>query len=260
MRRSFSLAPLLATVAVAVAGAASASACTTFTSDPEPGPAEAADSGVAEAAPSDAPVDAGAPDGVAVDAAPDVLVVPPGADVTDAATWASPNGATWAATAAGTTITGYTPNVANHPLLVLSTSSPLDPEDYTVSATILSPDIAAPTREFGIYVRGGAAGGIALGSQYGGASKPFLAAFEPPAWSPVTSNLGADYMYQPLARYKMKVTAKGALVTGKLWLASAPEPLEALTATAASAVARGVGFYTYLVNGAVLESFVVTSP
>ena len=83
----------------------------------------------------------------------------------------------------------------------------------------------------------------------------------PPIWDPTGPVIGAAYTYVPLTRFRLKVNVAGRTVRGKLWNASAVEPpAYELTTTSASATGKMVGFYTYLLNGAVLESFAVTVP
>ena len=64
-----------------------------------------------------------------------------------------------------------------------------------------------------------------------------------------------------MTRFRLKVNVVSNTVRGKRWDASAAEPPGyELMATSASDNGKMVGFYTYLINGAVLESFAVTVP
>jgi hypothetical protein len=59
----------------------------------------------------------------------------------------------------------------------------------------------------------------------------------------------------------MRVTTTGASILGKLWADGATEPAWQVEGTSAiNRTGRVVGFYTYLVVGAVLERYEVTFP
>lgn len=180
--------------------------------------------------------------------------------ILDAAAWSSPNGATWTIKSDGTRITAYG---SNHPVIVLGTSASTAAQDYTVTATVKSPADGAPTREFGLYARGLAdgGGGLVLGSEYGGETKPSIAPMTSPSWNPLSNSFGAVYTYKAATRYKMKLKVVGTTASGKIWEATAMEPAAfQVTGTAPSASGKLAGFYTYLLNGAVLETIAITTP
>lgn len=199
---------------------------------------------------SDAPVsmiDAGA------DAEPGSLIV-----IEVSKLFATLNGATFMTTSAGTTITAYDAG-ATHPVIVPTPQPTIPAEDFTVLATV-----KAPTNgEFGVLTRlqpSGAA--VVFGSKFGNVNQPFLGTFGPPDWNPTDGPRALAYSYTPNARYHFKVRASSNKITAKMWDATTPEPAESSAATLASqyTTGRGIGFYTYDINGAVLESMRVTVP
>jgi hypothetical protein len=186
-----------------------------------------------------------------VDAGPDVIAA--------GSSWTSPNGATFTSNASGTRITGYT--TANHPVIVPLPQLAIPANDYTVHATVLAPSAGATTREFGIVARIQPNNDcVVFGSQYGGEPKPFLTSFGPPNWNPVAV-AGSAYTFTPSARHHVKLRVAGVTAYGKIWRAVDAEPVAfQVTFNSGWTTGRGAGFYTYLANGAVLESLLVTVP
>lgn len=180
----------------------------------------------------------------------------------DGSAWTSPNEATWTVHTDGTRISGFAG--FNHPLIVLLASATTTSSNYLVTAVIKSPASGVTLREFGLFARapsdgdGGVGTGVVLGSEYGGAKKLFLAPMGPPDWSPVSNTFGPLYTAKASTRYKMKLMVSGTAASGKLWEASAAEPGAFQVTGPAPAAGKLAGFYTYGVNGAVLESFVIT--
>ena len=65
----------------------------------------------------------------------------------------------------------------------------------------------------------------------------------------------------PNGRYKFQLKAMGTQISGKMWEANEAEPAAyQVLATAPWATGRGIGFYTYLTNSAVLETLRVSVP
>ncbi|MDB5216844.1 MAG: hypothetical protein JWO86_4771 [Myxococcaceae bacterium] len=232
--------------------------CASFTAAaPGDDAPDAATGDAAADAPLVTPVEGGA-GGDAGDAI-DASNVSDAAVLLDGAAWTSPNGATWTVMTDGTRITGQS---YSHPLIVWVASAATAGADYTVTATIKSPAAASSVHEFGLFARGTVdAGGVVMGSEYGGNAQPFITTFGPPLWNPVTANMGAPYTYQGETRYKMKLAVIGTTVKGKLWEASATEPgADQVTGTAPTATGKLAGYYTYGLHGAVLEAFAITVP
>ena len=72
-----------------------------------------------------------------------------------------------------------------------------------------------------------------------------------------------QYVYTPGDRFNLKVRAAANVITAKIWDAKTPEPADkdaAAILASAFTTGRGIGFYTYDINGAVLESMTVTVP
>ena len=168
------------------------------------------------------------------------------------------NGATFATTDAGTTITAYDAG-ATHPVIVPLPQPSIPSEDFTVLATVFAPNDG----EFGILTRVQPDGrAVVFGSKYGTQYQPFLGTFGPPDWNPTDNANGLAYTYTLGARYKFKVRAVANQISAKMWDATTPEPAESGAANLAGpyTTGRGIGFYTYAINGAVLESMSVTVP
>lgn len=247
-RRAFRLAILLA-----AGGCGSFGAAVT-----EETPSDDAGSGDAQAG-----ADVQVPDGAASDAsdaaeaADDATAAVDASTILDGSPWSSPNDASWTVMADGTRITGFASY--NHPVIVWVASAKTSSEDYTVTATIMSPPSTAATREFGLFARAAPGGaGVVLGSEYGGTPKTFLAPMGPPLWSPSSNTFGPVYPSKASTRYKMKLQVAGIAVSGKLWEATAVEPPSFQVMGSAAATGKLAGFYTYTANGAVLESFAIT--
>jgi hypothetical protein len=168
------------------------------------------------------------------------------------------NGATFTTTSAGTTITAYDAG-ATHPVIVPTPQPTIPAEDFTVLATV-----KAPTNgEFGILTRVQSSGAaVVFGSKFGNVNQPFLGTFGPPDWNPTDGPRALAYSYTPNARYNFKVHASSNKITAKMWDAATPEPADSSAAVLAGpyTTGRGIGFYTYDINGAVLESMRVTVP
>ena len=169
------------------------------------------------------------------------------------------NGATFATTAAGTTITAFDAG-ATHPVIVPLPQPSIPSEDFTVLATVLAPT----NGEFGILTRLQPDNrSVVFGSKFGTQNQPFLGTIGPPDWNPSDNARGLAYAYTPNARYKFKVRATANQITAKMWDAATPEPADKDAAALLASpftTGRGIGFYTYTVNGAVLESMSVTVP
>jgi len=169
------------------------------------------------------------------------------------------NGATSDTTDAGTTITAFDGGAA-HAVIVPLPQPSIPSEDFTILATVLAPT----NGEFGILTRLQPDDhAVVFGSKFGAQNQPFLGTFGPPDWSPSDDARGIAYAYTPNARFKLKVRAAANQITAKLWDASTPEPADkdaAAVLASAFTTGRGIGFYTYGINGAVLESMSVTVP
>lgn len=169
------------------------------------------------------------------------------------------NGATFDTNAAGTTITAFDAG-ASHPVIVPLPQPSIPSEDFTILATVLAPT----NGEFGILTRIQAdERAVVFGSKYGGQNQPFLGTFGPPDWNPGSDARGVAYAYTPNARFNFKVRATANQITAKMWDASTPEPADKDAAALFASpftTGRGIGFYTYDINGAVLESMSITVP
>lgn len=206
--------------------------------------------------------------------APDVVVVNDGAtmihdggDGGDGGTsievqppFKSLNGATFTSDGSGTYVTAYDGGGANHAVLVPVQQPAIPAEDYTVHAVVRAPK----NGEFGILTRIQPDGsGYGLGSSgFGQGNKPFVGVFAPPEWAPSNDNQAKNaYVYVPNGRYHMQLKAVGSTISGKLWEMAEPEPAAyQVVGIAPWSTGRGVGFYDYLLAGAVLESLRVTVP
>ncbi len=208
----------------------------------------------------DAAIEAGGPD-----------VTPPEASVLEipvSKQFVSLNGASFTTTDGGTTITAYDGG-ATHPVIVPFPQPSNPSDDFTVLATVVAPTMAPPMGgpiggEFGILTRiQPDESAVVFGSEFGGESRPFLGIIRPPEWNPSDDARGVAYTFTPGAHYKMKVRAVANRITAKMWDATAPEPADSDGAAVLAGpytTGRGIGFYTYDINGAVLESLVVTVP
>lgn len=171
--------------------------------------------------------------------------------------FATVNGASFITTASGTTITGYS-GTTYHAIIVPSPQPSIPSEDFTVIATV-----SAPTNgEFGILTRVQPDGsGVLYGSKFSTENKPFVGTVTPPEWSPIALGRGVSYVYQPNARYRFKLKAVGNTVSAKMWDASQAEPAAfEVTTTTSFPNGKGVGFYTYGLNDALLEGMSITVP
>src|SRR5262249_16181405 len=105
---------------------------------------------------------------------------------------------------------------------------------------------------------------VLIGSKWGQDDTPlapFMGNFHPPEWSPTRDSNGPDAGYISQVRYRMKLNVKGDTALGKMWMIDTQtEPGFAMGIQSPWATGRGVGFYTYGVNGAVLEKLEVTVP
>lgn len=203
------------------------------------------------------------------DAGADVATLPDAAPAADAEAgvlqipvamqFTTINDATFMTTAAGTTITGYDGG-ATHPVIVPLPQPSIPSEDFTVLATVLAPT----NGEFGLLTRIQPDNhAVLFGSKFGTQNQPFLGTIGPPDWNPSDDARGLSYAYTTNARYKLKVRATANNIVAKLWDASTPEPSDKDAAALLASpytTGRGIGFYTYTTNGAVLESMVVTVP
>lgn len=194
----------------------------------------------------DAPADQDVPD----DGAPAVVTVDVGG------TWASPNGATSATIDGGRKIATYDAG-ATHPVIVPLPQPSIPAEDYTVHATIRAP---ATLGEFGIMARVQPDGlGVVLSSSYGQQASAFVGNMTP-GWNPSNGSSSA-YTFVGNARYRFQLKVTGNEVRAKFWEATAAEPSSPQLFFASDfTTGRGVGFYTYGVIDAVLESMTVTVP
>jgi hypothetical protein len=171
--------------------------------------------------------------------------------------FSSPNGAVFTTDEAGTVIT--VTSAIEHAVIVPVPAPNITAEDYTVYATV-----RAPTNgEFGVLTRlqtdGGAA--VLFGSKFGTENKPFLGTMGPPDYNPSLDGRGAAYTWTADARYNFRLKAVGNMITGKFWDATQPEPaLFQAVYLGPFATGRGIGFYTFKANGAVLESMRVSIP
>ncbi|MBX3224094.1 MAG: hypothetical protein KF795_26500 [Labilithrix sp.] len=168
--------------------------------------------------------------------------------------WASPNGATWIVDG-GTVITAFT---ATHPVIVPRVQPAIPSEDYTATATVRAPNDG----EFGLLTRVQADGSaVLIGSKFGAEFRPFMGSFSPPDWNPSDDGRGPTYTFVAGSRYKLKLRAIANQVSGKMWVATEPEPATfQLVVTSPWSTGRGVGFYTYGAIGAVLEDLEITVP
>jgi hypothetical protein len=167
--------------------------------------------------------------------------------------WRTINGASFTVDG-GVAITAFT---ATHPIVVPN-PQPAIADDYTVLATVR----AGTAGEFGVVVRipPSEDQSVLVGSMFGSESRSFIGKCVAPDWNPTDDGRGPTYAFVA-GRYKLRLQAAGTTVSGKLWQADQSEPESfQVTTIAGSATARGVGFYTYGVADAVLESMVVTFP
>ncbi len=136
-------------------------------------------------------------------------------------------------------------------------------EDFTVLATVVTPS-DKPAAEFGVLTRiQPDMHAVVFGSEFGMQPKPFLGTIGPPDWNPSNDAQGLQYVYTPGDRFKLKVRAAANVITAKIWDAKTPEPADkdaAAILASAFTTGRGIGFYTYDINGAVLESMTITVP
>ncbi len=79
-------------------------------------------------------------------------------------------------------------------------------------------------------------------------------------WNPSLGASGPAYTFTPSARYRFQISVSDKEVRAKLWESTQPEPATQIIWLSPYATGRGVGFYTYGVVDAVLESMFVTVP
>lgn len=198
---------------------------------------------------------------VTVDADAGPIVI----DVDVAGLWKSPNGATFVTIDGGKRITDDDPD-ASHPVIVPNTQPTIGSDNYTVHATVraASSGSPGPAYEFGIMTRVQPDGsGIVLGSSYGQAAKPFVGnLLKSTNWNPNPGAVDSNtYSYLVTGRYRFVLSVSNSEVRGKMWHESATEPQTTiLYGQPAFLTGRGVGFYTYNLNDAVLESMRITIP
>lgn len=194
-----------------------------------------------------------------VDAGPIVINV----DV--AGMWKSPNGATFITVDGGKRITDDHPD-ASHPIITPETQPAIPSDDYTVHAVVRAAGSGSPgpAYEFGIMTRVQADGsGVVLASSYGTAAKPFVGNLvRSTNWNPNPGAVDTNtYNYLVTGRYRFMLSVSNNEVRGKMWHESVSEPATAiLYGQPAFLTGRGVGFYTYNLNDAVLESMTITVP
>jgi hypothetical protein len=179
--------------------------------------------------------------------------------------WTSPNGGTPMVVANGVKIVAMDASAANnHPVIVPSPQPSIPSDDYTVRATVLTPNSGTP--EFGIMTRIQPDGsGIVLGNVYGAAPPAFIGRMEATGtsrWNPSKDGAGPTYTYAAGARYKVVVRVVGSQVYGKFWMVPDSEPPGDQMAylTSPWTTGKGVGFYTYYPQDVVLEEMTITVP
>lgn len=175
------------------------------------------------------------------------------------ASWFSPNGASVVVDDAGTRIVAYT-DPATHPVIVPATQPAIPAEDYTVWATVR----ATAEGEFGILARvQGNGASVLLSSRYGSELNPWVGDFGPATnWNPTRSGMGPAYTFVPNTRYRFWLRVRGRTVEGKMWDASQAMPNNPQVTWTQSPfmTGKGVGYYTYGVAQATLESLEITVP
>lgn len=224
--------------------------------DPDTGPVDGEDSGpdgVLDATVTDTKVDVV---GVDADAGPIKI------DVDVAGTWTSINGATFSTVDGGKRIETATP-AGHHPMIVPNPQPAIPSDNYTVHAVVRAATTGTPGPpfEFGILARIQANGtSIVLGSVYAAVAKPYVGAFGTDG-NPTNPANGTAYTYVSGGRYEFKLTVMGNQAHGKVWHELDPEPAGTVTwGDATYTTGRAVGFYTYNVTDAVLESMYITVP
>jgi hypothetical protein len=183
-------------------------------------------------------------------------------DVTGA--WTSPNGGTPLVVANGVKIAAMDASASNnHPVIVPNPQPAIPSENYTVRATILTPNTGTP--EFGIMARiQPDNSGIVLGNVYGTVPPAFVGRMPSTgasAWNPSKEGSGPVYTYAAGARYKLVLRVVGPQVYAKLWMVPDQEPADQIAyLTSPWSTGKGVGFYTYFPQEVVLEEMTVTVP
>jgi hypothetical protein len=177
----------------------------------------------------------------------------------DTKTWFSPNGASVVIDDAGTRIVGYTdPNT--HPIIVPANQPNIPSEDYTVHAVIR----ATAEGEFGILARiQGNGAAVLLSSRFGAELNPWVGDIGPATgWNPARSGMGPAYTFVPNTRYRFWLRVRGRTVEGKMWDALQAMPInpQATWTQSPFMTGKGVGYYTYGIAQATLESIEVTVP
>jgi len=179
--------------------------------------------------------------------------------------WRSPNGASFATVDGGKRIDAYDAG-ATHPVIIPVTQpSGITSDDYTVTATILAASTGSPgpAYEWGILTRVQTGGdGLLVSSAYGAQARAFVGVMPSTDWNPQLAAIESGvYTYMAGQRYRMKLKVVGPELRGKLWLATDPEPAgEVIWGQATLTTGRGVGFYTYGINDAILEKMTITIP
>lgn len=223
--------------------------------DPDTGPVDEDDSGpvVLDATPPDAVLDGPTPD---VDAGP--LVIP----VNVGGSWLSINGATFSTVDGGKRIDTATA-AGHHPMIVPNPQPSIPSDNFTVHAVIKAATTGTPgpPHEFGILARiQSNNASLVVGGVYAQTAKPYVGAFGTDN-NPSNPVNGDPYTYVAGARYRFKMSVTGNQVYGKVWNAIDPEPSATMIWGAAPyQTGRTVGFYTYNVTNAVLESMYITVP
>jgi len=176
--------------------------------------------------------------------------------------WRTPNQATFVVNADGSTrITGFVNTEAGtHPVLFpQGQPTNLPSEDYTVHARI---KVGQPG-EFGILARvQGDGSSVVLSSRFGGDVAPWIGDIRPTnAWNPGRLSKGQNYTFVSTI-YRMQLRVSGRTIAGKMWEEARPEPAlpQATVEQGPFSTGKGVGYYTYGIADASLESLIVTVP
>lgn len=183
-------------------------------------------------------------------------------DIDVGGSWTSINGATFSTVDGGKRIETAT-TAGHHPMIVPNPQPAIPSENYTVHAIIRAATTGTPgpPHEFGILARiQGNGTSLVVGGVYAQMAKPYVGAFAADN-NPSNPVNGDPYTYVAGARYKFKMTVTGNQVHGKVWREIDPEPSTTMIWGAAPyTTGRAVGFYTYNVTNAVLESMYITVP
>lgn len=192
-----------------------------------------------------------------VDAGPVVI------SVSTSANWASPagNGAN-PAFDAGVFIASL--GSASHGVIIPIPQPNIPSDDYTVIAIVRCSTGPQGYAEFGVMTRVQTNGaGTFVSSRFGQDDTPlhpFMGSIQPTSWNPSVDVQGPDAGFVPAGRYRVELVARGEKVSGRMWLMADPSPPPFMALLSPFATGRGVGFYTYNNNDAVLESVQITVP